>query len=339
MSSLDYTQLLDRANLDRFAAGGATLDQGLYDDGSGVQMRTAHGDAQMTFEAVRLSEDAFLLASEYKLQQKIVQRQIVEGGDWVHFQFRIKGCGREIVSAGEVIETPDQSCVVTRYPDKTFIDRELDETANWRVACVFLSPKGLTQLLDTQAARFPDTASWLAADGAQSPHAAHTIPLQSAMAHAVNDILGCTLSGGLRRAYMRAKSVELLATTIHSLSALPSQAEPASIRLTRQDIEKLERARTILAEQMEGALTLAQLARAVGLNRTKLAIGFKQFFGTSVHAYWRDLKLAHARELLKSQDARITDVAFSLGYSELSSFTRAFARKYGVLPSDVRGRG
>lgn len=338
MSTLDYTQLLERANLDRFAASGATLDQDLYDGGAGVQMRTTDGDAQMTFEAVRLSENAFLLASEYKLQKKVMQRQIVEGGDWVHFQFRIKGCGREVVSAGEVIETPDQSCVVTRYPDKASIDRELDETANWRVACVFVSPKGLIQLLDTTAAHLPDTASWLAADGVQSPHAAQTLPLQSAMAHAVNDILGCTLRGGLRRAYMRAKSVELLSTTIHGLSALPL-AQVNSVRLSRPDFQKLERARTILAEQMEGALTLAQLARAVGLNRTKLSLGFKQVYGTSVHAYWRDLKLAHARELLKSQDARITDIAFSLGYSEISSFTRAFTRKYGVLPSDVRGRG
>jgi len=91
-----------------------------------------------------------------------------------------------------------------------------------------------------------------------------------------------------------------------------------------------------MLQELGDSLTLAALARRVGLNRTKLALGFKEIYGTSVQAYWRDARLSRARELLQNAGARVTDIALTLGYSELSSFTRAFSRRYGVLPKALK---
>ena len=89
-------------------------------------------------------------------------------------------------------------------------------------------------------------------------------------------------------------------------------------------------------EELETPLSLASLARRVGLNRTKLAQGFKATYGDSVHAYWRDLRLTHARELLKSGRVSVTEAAFSAGYADISAFTRAFTNKFRVGPKGFK---
>jgi AraC-like DNA-binding protein len=134
---------------------------------------------------------------------------------------------------------------------------------------------------------------------------------------------------------MRAKSLELLSTV---LDALDDSKPEWQVKLSSADFRKISRARQIMTTELEATLTLAELAHRVGLNRTKLALGFKGVYGTSVQAYWRDAKLDRARELLRAGDLPVTEVALSLGYSELSSFTRAFTRRFGVLPRDCRLR-
>jgi AraC family transcriptional regulator, transcriptional activator of the genes for pyochelin and ferripyochelin receptors len=76
----------------------------------------------------------------------------------------------------------------------------------------------------------------------------------------------------------------------------------------------------------------------VGLNRTKLTVGFKAVFGAPVNAYWRDKRLSAARDLLRAQDLPVSTVALRVGYAELSSFTRAFTAKFGFPPKALRSR-
>jgi AraC-like DNA-binding protein len=46
-----------------------------------------------------------------------------------------------------------------------------------------------------------------------------------------------------------------------------------------------------------------------------------------------------ARTYLDQRQLPLTEIAFLLGYSELSAFTRAFTRWTGVSPSTYRKRG
>jgi AraC family transcriptional activator of pyochelin receptor len=113
------------------------------------------------------------------------------------------------------------------------------------------------------------------------------LPLQSSMTLAVGDILSCRLRGAHRRAYMRAKSLELLCLAIHALTR-KSGAGDAPVKLSAADLKAISLARTLMTANLESTCTLRELSRRVGLNRTKLAVGFKAVFGVSVHAFWRD---------------------------------------------------
>jgi transcriptional regulator GlxA family with amidase domain len=156
------------------------------------------------------------------------------------------------------------------------------------------------------------------------------------MALTVNEIVSCSLSGLSRRVYMRGKALELLSLTVSALENDAKHRPESGLRLSRSDLAKLAEVKDLLANNLEKTWTLAELARHVGLNRTKLALGFKWQYGISIQACHRDLRLARAKELLVQGDLPITEIALSSGYAELSSFTRAFSQKFGVVPRRCR---
>ena len=115
----------------------------------------------------------------------------------------------------------------------------------------------------------------------------------------------------------------------------PEQLGESAIRLSKYDITCMHFAREILDESRR-APTLDELARRVGVNRNKLAVGFKHVFGMTVGAYHRDRRLERAYDMLRNPDISIGRVADEAGYRDAGSFTKAFKNRYGVLPSELR---
>ncbi len=59
-------------------------------------------------------------------------------------------------------------------------------------------------------------------------------------------------------------------------------------------------------------------------------------FGRSVSEIIETRKLNEARQLLLNTDLTVSEIGFSLGYSEKSYFTRVFKKKTGVTPGELR---
>lgn len=98
---------------------------------------------------------------------------------------------------------------------------------------------------------------------------------------------------------------------------------------------KLHAARDILLQDLSTPPpTIPRLARLVGLNPLQLKRGFRQVFGNSVYGLFQSARMAQARELLRGHS--VTETAVMLGYSNISHFSAAFRRAYGVLPREVR---
>ena len=225
--------------------------------------------------------------------------------------------------------------MISRYPAGTTIERLANQGESWRVACLWVKPEALPGLLQTTRSRIPAKLRWLA-DGGSYDLRYFTVPLAPRVSLAVNDILTCKFSGGVRRAFIFSKYLEIL-TTIYqkAVDQLEYSGEPA-IKLSARDIDRIAEVERILTSETEEMDSLEKLARRVGINRTKLILGFRSLYGTSVQAYWRDCRLQRASELLRSQGLSVNEVALRVGYSEISSFTRAFTRKFGVLPRDCK---
>jgi len=88
---------------------------------------------------------------------------------------------------------------------------------------------------------------------------------------------------------------------------------------------------------MDNPPSLDELSRQIGLNSFKLKKSFKAVFGVPVFKYLQNERMAKAHELLRSKDATVQEAAWQVGYDSLSSFSNAFAKKYGFRPSEIRG--
>jgi AraC-like DNA-binding protein len=86
------------------------------------------------------------------------------------------------------------------------------------------------------------------------------------------------------------------------------------------------------------SVSSAQLAERVGVSPSRLQHLFKDEVGCSIRAYVRKRRLWRAAVLLASTDLRISEVLWSVGFTDAANFTHAFKRAYGVTPRRFRER-
>ncbi len=65
---------------------------------------------------------------------------------------------------------------------------------------------------------------------------------------------------------------------------------------------------------------------------------FKSFLGVSPIKYIRDLKMTHAKALLRSEMYSVAEVALQSGFSDVTHFSREFKKVTGVSPSEYAKR-
>ena len=152
-------------------------------------------------------------------------------------------------------------------------------------------------------------------------------------------LLLCPLRGSLRTLYLTGKAMELTAMALAGLT--PSNppaclATGGDMELPLRQRECLRQARDILQAQYQQPPDLASLARQVGLSVTLLTRGFRQMFGCSVYEYLRQLRLEQAYQLLASGTCSVSQAAWRCGYSD-AHFSRAFQKRFGVSPRQLRG--
>jgi AraC-like DNA-binding protein len=78
--------------------------------------------------------------------------------------------------------------------------------------------------------------------------------------------------------------------------------------------------------------SLRKTASLVGLNPDYFSHRFRQVTGTGYNAYLTRLKLNHAKKLLLSNSATVTEICFSSGFTSVSNFMRVFKDHTGMSP-------
>lgn len=94
----------------------------------------------------------------------------------------------------------------------------------------------------------------------------------------------------------------------------------------------LVRAIALMETHLDEPITHAELARRVGLSARQLQRLFADQLNSSPATWYRQLRLEHARHLLRDTDMRVTDIGVATGFRSASVFTRAYQRHYGHAP-------
>lgn len=82
--------------------------------------------------------------------------------------------------------------------------------------------------------------------------------------------------------------------------------------------------------------TISNLARKVGLSRTRLAERFRHFLGESPMAYLAKWRLKLGAQMLQSTEDSVAEVAAAVGYGSEAAFNRAFKREFDCPPAQFR---
>lgn len=102
---------------------------------------------------------------------------------------------------------------------------------------------------------------------------------------------------------------------------------------TRRDIlQRLERARTHLHDNLGRNVALAELASVARLSQFHLARYFKRAFGSAPIAYHRTLRLERAAEYLSRGEGSVAQAAELVGYSDAVALSHAFRKHFGQSP-------
>jgi AraC family transcriptional regulator len=89
-------------------------------------------------------------------------------------------------------------------------------------------------------------------------------------------------------------------------------------------------------ENLEGDLTLDDMASIACLSRFHFARAFKEAVGQSPHRHVSAKRLTRAKTLLMQGDRSLVDIALSLSFSSQANFTRAFRQATGHAPGQFR---
>ncbi|WP_167859127.1 AraC family transcriptional regulator [Paenibacillus cymbidii] len=83
-------------------------------------------------------------------------------------------------------------------------------------------------------------------------------------------------------------------------------------------------------------LTLKDIASELYLNDTYASARFKELFGTSPIYMYRQMKIERAKTLLATADMSVKEIAVSLGFEEVSNFSRFYKSYVGLSPMNYR---
>ena len=98
----------------------------------------------------------------------------------------------------------------------------------------------------------------------------------------------------------------------------------------------LERIRRLLEVRYDQAHTVTELARTAKLSPHYLCRAFHQYTGRSLITYLHEVRLDRAMVRLRTSSDRISEIAFDVGFGDVSFFNRCFKACTGITPTAYR---
>ncbi len=171
-----------------------------------------------------------------------------------------------------------------------------------------------------------ETRNFLDGGSSRAPRA-RELPLNPRVKRITEEMLKPPVKGPGVGFWFHAKILEIAAHTLTE-----PEDELFCQRHKRIALERIERVKQILMEDLEHPPALPQLGREVGCSPFYLSRVFSEHTGMTISRYLRNLRLERASELLRTGQCNVTEAAMAVGYSSLSHFSKAFAEMYGACP-------
>ncbi len=94
----------------------------------------------------------------------------------------------------------------------------------------------------------------------------------------------------------------------------------------------------VIERQLFNSLSLEDYAMLLNVSLSTFKRKFKELYNTSPGQYILSKRLERAAQLLSSSNQRISDICYDCGFNDLSNFSKAFSKSYGISPTEYQKR-
>ena len=137
-------------------------------------------------------------------------------------------------------------------------------------------------------------------------------------------------------------AVERVATAIRLLHALPHMDGGLVVgrnKATDKRQERLDMVRVYVVCNASRSISLDEVSRYVGMNRSAFCSFFKQATGQPFISYLNQFRIEQACQLLLHEHLLVSEVCYRVGFTDVPHFTRLFKRFKGCSPTRFRAGG
>jgi AraC-like DNA-binding protein len=135
------------------------------------------------------------------------------------------------------------------------------------------------------------------------------------------NLLGREVDADAKRA---PEMIQLALTVLHLV-------QPASVTSTPHSDRRI-----LAATNSQAGTSIGEMARAAGLGQSQFHALFRATTGESPKQFQLRKLLDHAVDRLVTTSDSISEIAYDLGYQNVSSFNRLFRQRFAVTPSEFR---
>lgn len=264
----------------------------------------------------------FLTSAEVR-QSLTLEPHHLETQPWMVSDVAVKGSVRLELSDGPSTVISPGISVMFRPEDRRarFTPQP---TRDLRLAGFMVSAERLERMFGDD---MPEVVTTTIRPNGRSP--LHAIPASGRLRQLAGSLFTRQLRGAMRQVFMEGVALQLL---VEQTAGCRESRQHETESLSHRARGAIGDARERLFLDLRSPPPLALLAAEAGMSEKALNAGFRTLYGTTVFETLRDKRLDDARVLLATEDLPMKTVAFRVGYTHVSNFTRAFAARFGEPP-------
>lgn len=116
----------------------------------------------------------------------------------------------------------------------------------------------------------------------------------------------------------------------------PGLLDPSPVEIPSREQAFLQQAKEIIEENLgDESFSVEQLSRALALDRTQLFRKLRALTGQNPSRFIRTIRLKRAKQLLEGKVGTAAEIAFMVGFSSSSYFSKCFKEEFGKTPGEV----
>ncbi|NUM74267.1 response regulator [candidate division KSB1 bacterium] len=141
---------------------------------------------------------------------------------------------------------------------------------------------------------------------------------------------------GTKELQVRVRKLIEMRRKLRQQTGAKAVLSPAAVQASSLDQEFLQKVREIIEANMDDEnFSVDALAAKAGMGMRQLQRKLKALTDASPQQCIRSMRLQRAKQLLEQKAGTVSEIAFQVGYGDVTAFSKAFRAEYGQSPSEM----